>query len=94
YVVPTGRVKVLAGRYVVPTGKDNVIVSAGRTKVISAGRTILVLFHLLEPLLELVVITEVLYNLNRRKDLSRVGPTSGIRAWREPMLKILYYSFS
>ncbi|GJQ96692.1 hypothetical protein Tco_0007831 [Tanacetum coccineum] len=26
YVVPTGRVKVLAGRYVVPTGKDNVIV--------------------------------------------------------------------
>ncbi|GJX16636.1 hypothetical protein Tco_0217468 [Tanacetum coccineum] len=43
YVVPTGRVKVLAGRYVVPTGKDNVIVSAGRTKVIPAGRTILVL---------------------------------------------------
>ncbi|GKD74818.1 hypothetical protein Tco_1333100, partial [Tanacetum coccineum] len=37
YVVPTGRVKVLAGRYVVPTGKDNVIVSAGRTKVIPAG---------------------------------------------------------
>ncbi|GKC14447.1 putative ribonuclease H-like domain-containing protein, partial [Tanacetum coccineum] len=31
YVVPTGRVKVLAGRYVVPTGKDNVIVSTGRT---------------------------------------------------------------
>ncbi|GJZ27861.1 hypothetical protein Tco_0572508 [Tanacetum coccineum] len=43
YVVPTGRVKVLAGRYVVPTGKDNVIVSAGRSKVIPAGRTILVL---------------------------------------------------
>ncbi|GKE84316.1 hypothetical protein Tco_1558058, partial [Tanacetum coccineum] len=43
YVVPTGRVKVPAGRYVVPTGKDNVIVSAGRTKVIPAGRTILVL---------------------------------------------------
>ncbi|GJX14070.1 hypothetical protein Tco_0205828 [Tanacetum coccineum] len=36
YVVPTGRVKVLAGRYVVSTGKDNVIVSAGRTKVIPA----------------------------------------------------------
>ncbi|GJR64149.1 putative ribonuclease H-like domain-containing protein [Tanacetum coccineum] len=44
YVVPTGRVKVLAGRYVVPTGKDNVIVSTGRTKVIPAGSTILVLF--------------------------------------------------
>ncbi|GJY10439.1 ribonuclease H-like domain-containing protein [Tanacetum coccineum] len=43
YVVPTGRVKVLAGRYVVPTSKDNVIVSAGRSKVIPAGRTILVL---------------------------------------------------
>ncbi|GKE42106.1 hypothetical protein Tco_1469390 [Tanacetum coccineum] len=43
YVVPTGSVKVHAGRYVVPTGKDNVIVSTGRTKVIPAGRTILVL---------------------------------------------------
>ncbi|GKE10366.1 hypothetical protein Tco_1413917, partial [Tanacetum coccineum] len=30
-------------RYVVPTGKDNVIVSAGRSKIIPAGRTILVL---------------------------------------------------
>ncbi|GJW33425.1 hypothetical protein Tco_0053457 [Tanacetum coccineum] len=29
--------------YVVPTGKDNVIVSAGSSKVIPAGRTILVL---------------------------------------------------
>ncbi|GKG38358.1 hypothetical protein Tco_0460070, partial [Tanacetum coccineum] len=29
YVFPTGRVKVPAGRYVVSTGKDNVIVSAG-----------------------------------------------------------------
>ncbi|GKB58550.1 putative ribonuclease H-like domain-containing protein [Tanacetum coccineum] len=37
YVVPTGRVKVPAGRYVVPTGKDNVTVSAGRTKVIPAA---------------------------------------------------------
>ncbi|GKA27632.1 hypothetical protein Tco_0713800, partial [Tanacetum coccineum] len=36
-------VKVPAGRYVVPTGKDNVIVSAGRAKVIPAGRTILVM---------------------------------------------------
>ncbi|GKB93206.1 hypothetical protein Tco_0979343 [Tanacetum coccineum] len=48
YVVPTGRVKVPAGRYVVPTGKVNVIVnvivSAGRSKVIPAGRTILVLY--------------------------------------------------
>ncbi|GKC69939.1 hypothetical protein Tco_1115822, partial [Tanacetum coccineum] len=43
YVVPTGRVKVPAGRYVVPTGKDKFIVSAGRTKVIPAGSTILVL---------------------------------------------------
>ncbi|GKG39007.1 hypothetical protein Tco_0460719, partial [Tanacetum coccineum] len=43
YIVPTGRVKVLAGSYVIPTGKDNVIVSAGRTKVIPAGSTILVL---------------------------------------------------
>ncbi|GKD62661.1 hypothetical protein Tco_1300170, partial [Tanacetum coccineum] len=56
YVVPTGRVKVPAGRYVVPTGKDNVIVSAGRSKVIPA----------------------VLYNLNRLEDLSgwtlHIGP--------------------
>ncbi|GKA68781.1 hypothetical protein Tco_0768698 [Tanacetum coccineum] len=37
---PTGRVKVPAGRYVVPTGKDNVIVSTGKSKVIPAGRTI------------------------------------------------------
>ncbi|GKE71099.1 hypothetical protein Tco_1529171, partial [Tanacetum coccineum] len=65
YVVPTGRVKVLAGRYVVPTSKDTVIVSTGRTKVIPA----------------------VLYNLNRLEDLSRAGPTSGIRAWREPLRK-------
>ncbi|GKA44186.1 putative ribonuclease H-like domain-containing protein, partial [Tanacetum coccineum] len=43
YVVPVGRVNVPAGRYVVPTGKDNVIVSTGRTKVIPAGGTILVL---------------------------------------------------
>ncbi|GKD06684.1 hypothetical protein Tco_1181658, partial [Tanacetum coccineum] len=43
YVVPTGRVKVPAGRYVVPTGKNKFIVSAGRTKVIPAGSTILVL---------------------------------------------------
>ncbi|GJV69031.1 hypothetical protein Tco_1484540 [Tanacetum coccineum] len=47
YVVPTGRVKVPACRYVVPTGKVNVIVnvivSAGRSKVIPVGRTILVL---------------------------------------------------
>ncbi|GKD94460.1 hypothetical protein Tco_1374297 [Tanacetum coccineum] len=48
YVVPTGRVNVPAGRYVVPTGKDNVIVSTGRTKVIPAGRTILVLVVLSE----------------------------------------------
>ncbi|GJQ94219.1 hypothetical protein Tco_0005358 [Tanacetum coccineum] len=34
---------VLIDWYVVPTGKDNVIVSAGRTKVIPAGSTILVL---------------------------------------------------
>ncbi|GKC16434.1 hypothetical protein Tco_1013216 [Tanacetum coccineum] len=40
---PTGRVKVPAGRYVVPIGKDNVIVSAGRSKVIPASRTTLVL---------------------------------------------------
>ncbi|GJS59035.1 ribonuclease H-like domain-containing protein, partial [Tanacetum coccineum] len=43
YVVLTGRVKVPAGRYVVPNGKDMFIVSAGRTKVIPAGSTILVL---------------------------------------------------
>ncbi|GKB98797.1 hypothetical protein Tco_0984934, partial [Tanacetum coccineum] len=41
-VVLTGRVKVLAGRYVVPTGKDNLIVSTGRSNVIPAGSTILV----------------------------------------------------
>ncbi|GKB94491.1 hypothetical protein Tco_0980628 [Tanacetum coccineum] len=62
----TPRINIGTG-YVVPTGKDNVIVSAGRTKVIPAGR---------------------------RKDLSRAGPTSGIRAWREPLLKKLYYSYS
>ncbi|GJZ28013.1 hypothetical protein Tco_0572660, partial [Tanacetum coccineum] len=43
YVVPTSRVKVPVGRYVVPTGKDKFIVSAGRTKAIPAGSTILVL---------------------------------------------------
>ncbi|GJX36352.1 hypothetical protein Tco_0247909, partial [Tanacetum coccineum] len=37
--------KVPAGRYVVPTGKDNIIVSADRAKVIPADRTILVLVH-------------------------------------------------
>ncbi|GKE76534.1 hypothetical protein Tco_1542654, partial [Tanacetum coccineum] len=42
YVIPTGRVKVPAGS-VVPTGKDNGIVSTGRSKVIPAGSTILVL---------------------------------------------------
>ncbi|GKA04172.1 putative ribonuclease H-like domain-containing protein [Tanacetum coccineum] len=36
-IVPTGRVKVPTSRYVVPTGKDNVIVSAGRSKVIPAA---------------------------------------------------------
>ncbi|GJY27441.1 hypothetical protein Tco_0402167 [Tanacetum coccineum] len=35
--------KASSDEYVVPTGKDNVIVSAGRSKVIPAGRTILVL---------------------------------------------------
>ncbi|GKD50885.1 putative reverse transcriptase domain-containing protein, partial [Tanacetum coccineum] len=34
-------------RYVVPTGKDKVIVSVGRAKVIPAGRTILVLVQFL-----------------------------------------------
>ncbi|GKB09949.1 hypothetical protein Tco_0843872 [Tanacetum coccineum] len=33
YVVPTGRVKVPADRYVVPTGKDMFIVSAAETKL-------------------------------------------------------------
>ncbi|GJV76341.1 hypothetical protein Tco_1507925 [Tanacetum coccineum] len=75
YVVPTGRVKVPAGRYVVPTGKDNVIVSAGRAKVIPAGRTILVLE---------VIILISLASL-RLEDLSRAGPTSGIRAWLESL---------
>ncbi|GJW28823.1 putative ribonuclease H-like domain-containing protein [Tanacetum coccineum] len=42
-VPSSGSKKFFAGRYVVPTGKDNVIVSTGRTKVIPAGRTILVL---------------------------------------------------
>ncbi|GJY92825.1 retrovirus-related pol polyprotein from transposon TNT 1-94 [Tanacetum coccineum] len=72
YVVPTGRVKVPAGRYVVPTGKDMFIVSAGRTKVIPAVSTILVLV----VLCLLRVDSKMLYNLNRRKDLSRAGPTA------------------
>ncbi|GJS15142.1 hypothetical protein Tco_0409614 [Tanacetum coccineum] len=62
---------VVSAGSVVPTGKDNSIVSTGSTKVIPA----------------------VLYNLNRRKDLSRAGPTSGIRAWRESLLKKLYFHF-
>ncbi|GJU83959.1 putative ribonuclease H-like domain-containing protein [Tanacetum coccineum] len=33
------------------------------------------------------VIPAVLYNLNRRKDLSRAGPTSGIRAWRRKNMR-------
>ncbi|GJS37703.1 hypothetical protein Tco_0536085 [Tanacetum coccineum] len=44
--IPRRNKKIPAGRYIVPTGKDNVIVSAGRTKVIPAGRTILVLLVL------------------------------------------------
>ncbi|GKA43004.1 hypothetical protein Tco_0735664 [Tanacetum coccineum] len=40
------------------------------------------------------VIPAVLYNLYRRQDLSRAGPTSGIRAWREPLLKKLYFHFT
>ncbi|GJX31394.1 retrovirus-related pol polyprotein from transposon TNT 1-94 [Tanacetum coccineum] len=43
----------------------------------------------------------VIGNLNQRtllgilrKDLSRAGPTSGIRAWREPLLKKLYFHFT
>ncbi|GJW38212.1 hypothetical protein Tco_0064057 [Tanacetum coccineum] len=31
---------------------------------------------------------------SRRQDLSRAGPTSGIRAWREPLLKKLYFYFT
>ncbi|GKC06172.1 ribonuclease H-like domain-containing protein, partial [Tanacetum coccineum] len=73
YVVPTGRVKVPTSRHVVPTGKDNVIVSTGRSKVIPAGRTILVLE---------VIILISLASL-RLEDLSRAGPTSGIRACRK-----------
>ncbi|GJS25819.1 hypothetical protein Tco_0486439 [Tanacetum coccineum] len=67
YVVPTGRVKVLASRYVVPTGKDNVIVSAGRTKVIPVGSTILVLVAC-----DYIRLLCFVYNLNRpvkRSDL-------------------------
>ncbi|GKC17853.1 retrotransposable element Tf2 [Tanacetum coccineum] len=51
--------------YVVPTGKDNVIVSPGRAKVIPAGTTILVLE---------VIILISLASL-RIEDLSRAGPT-------------------
>ncbi|GKG01305.1 hypothetical protein Tco_0306010, partial [Tanacetum coccineum] len=45
---------VTTSRYVVPTGKDNVIVSTGRTKLIPAGRTILVLVVLSEFIVWLV----------------------------------------
>ncbi|GJT56058.1 hypothetical protein Tco_0991112 [Tanacetum coccineum] len=55
--------KVPTGRYVDPTGKDNVIVSAGRSKVIPAGRTILVLLlpshdvFVLSPLYPLLLVS-------------------------------------
>ncbi|GJS04946.1 ribonuclease H-like domain, reverse transcriptase, RNA-dependent DNA polymerase [Tanacetum coccineum] len=58
---------VTTSRYVVPTGRVNVpagryVVPTGKDKfIVSAGRT--------------KVIPAVLYNLNRHKDLSRVGPT-------------------
>ncbi|GKB31118.1 putative reverse transcriptase domain-containing protein [Tanacetum coccineum] len=94
YVVPTGRVKVPADRYVVPTGKDNVIVSAGRSKVIPAGRTILVLKLTKRLLKGLHLLNQTIHNLYRLEDLSRAGPTSGIRAWREPLLKKLYFYYS
>ncbi|GJT79459.1 hypothetical protein Tco_1053801 [Tanacetum coccineum] len=64
-------------KYVVPTGRVKVpagryVVPTGKDNVIvSTGRT--------------KVIPAVLYNLNRLEDLSRTGPTSGIRAWREPL---------
>ncbi|GJZ57956.1 hypothetical protein Tco_0613450 [Tanacetum coccineum] len=68
YVVPTGRVKVPDDRYVVPTNKDNVIVSAGRTKVIPAGRTILVLNEVvtvgIKSLLKAISITAALIDVN------------------------------
>ncbi|GKE01026.1 hypothetical protein Tco_1389009, partial [Tanacetum coccineum] len=58
---------VTTSRYVVPTGRVKVpagryVVPTGKDNVIvSAGRT--------------KVIPAVLYNLNRREDLSRAGPT-------------------
>ncbi|GJW11009.1 hypothetical protein Tco_1576836, partial [Tanacetum coccineum] len=36
----------------------------------------------------------VIVSTGRLEDLSRAGPASGIRAWREPLLKKLYYSYS
>ncbi|GKA60757.1 hypothetical protein Tco_0760164, partial [Tanacetum coccineum] len=38
YVVPTGRVVVLTGRYVVPAGKVIIIVSPGRLNLVPTGR--------------------------------------------------------
>ncbi|GKE18267.1 hypothetical protein Tco_1425844, partial [Tanacetum coccineum] len=50
WLVQEGMALVPAGS-VVPTGKDNIIVSAGRTNVIPAGSTILVLVVLLMEIL-------------------------------------------
>ncbi|GJX70708.1 putative ribonuclease H-like domain-containing protein [Tanacetum coccineum] len=40
------------------------------------------------------VVVMLIVPTSRRKDLSRAGPTSGIRAWREPLLKKLYFHFT
>ncbi|GKE99029.1 hypothetical protein Tco_0022380, partial [Tanacetum coccineum] len=71
---------VTTSRYVVPTGRVKVpagsVVPTGKdSSIVSTGST--------------KVIPAVLYNLNRLEDLSRTGPTSGIRAWREPLLEDL-----
>ncbi|GJR56161.1 putative ribonuclease H-like domain-containing protein [Tanacetum coccineum] len=93
YVVPTGRVIVPAGRYVVPTGKDTVIVSTGRTKVIPAvkivsGRDVMS-YHRSVKYFSTLASSEL-------EDLSRARPTSGIRAWREPLFKetLLFFTMT
>ncbi|GJZ00996.1 hypothetical protein Tco_0518957 [Tanacetum coccineum] len=64
--------------YVVPTGKDNVIVSAGRSKVIPAGRTILVLIEVHKSSTQHTSVNEV-FILNISEEYVEPQPNSPLQ---------------
>ncbi|GKC27270.1 hypothetical protein Tco_1034564, partial [Tanacetum coccineum] len=63
---------------IIPAG--SVVPTGKDSSIVSTGSTIVFLL--------------VVKYYSWRKDLSRAGPTSGIRAWREPLLKKLYFYFT